>query len=595
MKQAAKECKGEAFKKRMHAIKDTFISHRQIGEAEAIYRLLPNFHLRDSNIRAVFVPTGFKKSRSRFLQKLNDDQITDDILDSVVKVEGQEGSFVEKSSLLEKYMRRPNALKDLTYCQFSQRYEAVKTLPKNVDPNKFVDGCYTEDTKPKGNDSDEDDDDDFDDSLGHIELDSHKKSDIDYIVTYKTKDMSKNERDKLEKLPKFMELKSVLPGEPPYMKLRKKVAIRFHKHTKGSHEYFFAENQLYSPFTEDDQEMLENETERKCRERFIDSDNNDESTKIWKVKSQLMPHIESVEEGRYMVEESENRERDIGDDLDAMNAQDKDDCKDMGVSEHPEYGLDPESLLESTDEATHDNFYRPIQVENTDELCRQTRLLDSEQRLVLDEILKYAKDLKKSESRNNVKPEPPHLMIHAGAGCGKSLLINLLAQWLELILRKSGEDCSLPYVLKCAPTGTAASIIKGQTLHRAFGFPFSNEYFNLSDKIRDEKRAQLKQLKVVIIDEISMVKSDMLYQLDLRLREITQNMDQKYGGCAVVCFGDLLQLKPVQAKFIFDKPSCKDYHISYDIEPLWHSFKVINLFRTHRQGSDKKYAEILNC
>ena len=54
------------------------------------------------------------------------------------------------------------------------------------------------------------------------------------------------------------------------------------------------------------------------------------------------------------------------------------------------------------------------------------------------------------------------------------------------------------------------------------------------------------------------------------------------------------QLKPVRAKFIFDKPSCKDYHISYDIEPLWNTFDVINLVQNHRQGEDRSYAEVLN-
>ena len=146
-------------------------------------------------------------------------------------------------------------------------------------------------------------------------------------------------------------------------------------------------------------------------------------------------------------------------------------------------------------------------MQELDELCQQSRRLDSEQRLVLDILLKYVRDLEKSESnRNDIQPEAPRLMVHGGAGSGKSFVINLLAQWLEYSFRKSGDDASLPYVLKVAPTGAAASQISGQTLHRAFGFPFSNEFLSLSDKIRDERRAQLEQLKVVIIDEISMVK-----------------------------------------------------------------------------------------
>ena len=105
-----------------------------------MYRIFPNFHLRGSNIKAIFILTGFKKNQSRFLQKLNDDEDTDEILNSVVHIEGVEGSFIEKASLLEKYMRRPNVLRDLTYCQFCQRYEAFKTLPKKIEEENFVDG-----------------------------------------------------------------------------------------------------------------------------------------------------------------------------------------------------------------------------------------------------------------------------------------------------------------------------------------------------------------------------------------------------------------------------------------------------------------------
>ena len=116
------------------------MTDRLVNLKQCIYRKFPNFHLRGSNIKAIFIPTGLKKNQSRFLQKLNDDEDTDEILNSVVHIEGVEGSFIEKASLLEKYMRRPNVLRDLTYCQFCQRYEALKTLPKKIEEENFVDG-----------------------------------------------------------------------------------------------------------------------------------------------------------------------------------------------------------------------------------------------------------------------------------------------------------------------------------------------------------------------------------------------------------------------------------------------------------------------
>jgi len=186
------------------------------------------------------------------------------------------------------------------------------------------------------------------------------------------------------------------------------------------------------------------------------------------------------------------------------------------------------------------------------------------------------------------------LIIQGGAGSGKSTLINILAQRVELILRQSGDDPDKPYVLKAAFTGTAAANIDGMTLHSAFNFNFGNEFLSLGDKIRDEKRDYLKNLALIIIDELSMLKADMLYQLDLRLRELKQNMEDPFGGCSIFLFGDILQLKPVMGRFIFEKPMCSDYNLSHLIDPLWQKFQAILLVQNHRQGEDFMYADILN-
>ena len=64
----------------------------------------------------------------------------------------------------------------------------------------------------------------------------------------------------------------------------------------------------------------------------------------------------------------------------------------------------------------------------------------------------------------------------------------------------------------------------------------------------------MKNLRFVIIDEISMVKADLLYQLDMRLREITQKPEKIFGGIAIYTFGDMLQpdtfLKSLFARII---------------------------------------------
>ena len=138
-------------------------------------------------------------------------------------------------------------------------------------------------------------------------------------------------------------------------------------------------------------------------------------------------------------------------------------------------------------------------------------------------------------------------------------------------------------------------IIEGMTLHSALGFDYSNKHSSLSDKKREIKRAQCQNLKFLIVDEFSMMRSDQLYQVDLRLRELKQN-NRKFGGIAIILLGDPAQLKPVLGRFAFDKPICEDYHLAYGdgSDSLWKSFNVLILTENHRQGNDKIYADLLN-
>ena len=88
--------------------------------------------------------------------------------------------------------------------------------------------------------------------------------------------------------------------------------------------------------------------------------------------------------------------------------------------------------------------------------------------------------------KNPIPPSTSTIVI-GGAGSGKSTVINVLKQWIHLILRKEGDNPDLPYVIVVAPTGTAAANVRGQTLHSAFGFNFDNKHYSLSDKKRDKR------------------------------------------------------------------------------------------------------------
>ena len=188
-----------------------------------------------------------------------------------------------------------------------------------------------------------------------------------------------------------------------------------------------------------------------------------------------------------------------------------------------------------------------------------------------------------------------NVIVLGGAGSGKSTVISSLTQWVHKTLQRAGDDPQSPYIIQTATTGAASVIIEGTTLHSAFSFDFSNKHSSLSDKKREEMRERFKNVKIVIVDEFSMMKVDMLYRLDLRLKELKMN-NKVFGGVSVFLMGDPAQLKPVLGRFTFDKPMSEEYHLAYGdgSDSLWRSFKGIVLTENHRQGNDKAYGDMLN-
>ena len=303
-----------------------------------------------------------------------------------------------------------------------------------------------------------------------------------------------------------------------------------------------------------------------------------------------MEHLEDVEAGTERAKEV--IESNAGVTMDAENEQNNADCEEEVCQEHPDFvAKNPDNLENQNVTASH---YKRIELYSDEQIRTMTTKLDKEQRIVLDIAVDYAKNICKAKNGRLPLPKAPLVIVQGGAGTGKSTVIDAMSQHIEKVLRKEGDDPNNPYLIKAAFTGTAAANIKGQTMHNAFSFNFGNEFLSLGDKARDEKRKLLENLQVVIIDEYSMIKADMLYQLDLRLKEIKQRPDTPFGGVSVFLFGDILQLRPVQAKYIFEEPTSESFYLNYLIDPLWKKFDVIMLITNHRQGEDKVYADILN-
>ena len=559
LQEALRESMSDDLRSRLKKMVSVFITHRQMGESEAYYRIIPSMHMKDSNVKTVFASTGFNPSR--YLEKVEDEEI--DRCEKVVHVEGRKGKYQEKPSLYEKYLRRDCQLQpqvsQLCYAQFVKRYYST---------SKCVDGYNFSPRKVSKSY----------DINGKVNFHDH-------IVTNDYDDLNE-----VHELPMFIKIQHLKPGELPFMKLRSPQVLRYHKFNreKNMHEYLFAELQLYHPHSASDLNnnlMREKECFEICQETFSKS-------MITNVKSKIMEHLESVEDGLERAKELQNT---IGDMLDPQNEQDQAECEAEGVQDNPDFvSCDPLNIAEDQEVSSSiPGLFKTVTLEADENLIELTNSLDMDQRMVLQRMLNFAKEIKMSRNRPK-QLKPPLLIVQGGAGAGKSLLIKVVSQWFEKILRQAGDDPNKPYILLTAFTGCAAANIDGMTIHSAFNFNFGNEYLSLGDKIRDQKRDFLRNLKAVIIDEAFVLKADDFYKFDLRMRELMQNTEEAFGGCSVLLLGDILQLRPVLGRFIFEEPICENYHLPFLIDPLWQKFEVIFLTYNHRQGEDRPYAEILN-
>ena len=454
----------------------------------------------------------------------------------------------------------------------------VKMYDPDTKGNKLEDGTKQDEDESE----DSEDEENFSDSIKKY----GKEAKFHHIV--------KNDGKPGKKLPKYIKLERPFPGEPKFLKKRKHPkALRFFKVKQANDpvRFFLQELMFYTYFDEVTYDKWHNDDI--CTEAYLKKE-----SEIKAVKKQVMEWIDDIDEARYCVAEAlknDDEVKEVETVLDPENKRDNEECE--------EEGYEPDPMFEHLDRGNHsendflpsNNWCKTIDLKNDDELSIETQLLDNNQRKALDIFLKFGRDVVKARHSNKVMPEAPRLVVIGGAGSGKSTLIKCLNQWLQKILQKPGDDPQTPYILSTATTGAASVIIEGMTLHTGVGLDFSNKHSSLSDKKREMKRDQCKNLRLLIIDEFSMMKSDQLYQVDLRLRELKQN-NKVFGGVAICLLGDPAQLKPVKGRFVFEKPVCADYHLEYGdgSSTLWRKFQVICLTQNHRQGDDKKYADMLN-
>lgn len=148
----------------------------------------------------------------------------------------------------------------------------------------------------------------------------------------------------------------------------------------------------------------------------------------------------------------------------------------------------------------------------------------------------------------NFVNQTDHLIFLTGkAGTGKTTLLKYI------------KEHTMKQMAVVAPTGVAAINAGGSTIHSFFQFPFTpflpalkdngDQDFSKSNlpvlKYSAQRLAIFRKLELLVIDEISMVRADLLDQVDITLRQTRRKWHQPFGGVQVMLIGDMHQLPPV--------------------------------------------------
>jgi len=210
-----------------------------------------------------------------------------------------------------------------------------------------------------------------------------------------------------------------------------------------------------------------------------------------------------------------------------------------------------------------------------------------------NEMFRLAAELVTQSSRN--------IFLTGKAGTGKTTFLKYIK-----------ENCPKQIAI-VAPTGVAAINAGGVTMHSFFQLPFSpfipdaggfrdqNEETttrnSLLSKLRmtTDKKKILQELELLIIDEISMVRCDMLDAVDAVLRHIRRRYNERFGGVQVLFIGDMFQLPPVikenewrLLKEFYSSPYFFDSLVVKEEPPVYIEFNKI-----YRQ-SEERFINVLN-
>ena len=192
------------------------------------------------------------------------------------------------------------------------------------------------------------------------------------------------------------------------------------------------------------------------------------------------------------------------------------------------------------------------------------------------------------ETALDVMMSGANVFLTGEAGTGKSTLV-------REFLRRCDRECVV-----LAPTGIAALNAGGTTIHSQMTLkPGLLNPLTLEPLTDGSHCRVLRMAKTIVVDEVSMVRSDLFCAMDARLREVASGVrkDMPFGGKQMILVGDFMQLPPVvsdgeERKFLGERLGGV---FAFETD-LWAAamFRTVFLKTVHRQSGDALFRKVLN-
>ncbi|XP_069114560.1 uncharacterized protein [Argopecten irradians] len=537
--QACQEIKegNHDIKQQVRHIGNKFLTHVEVCAQEAAYLVL-QMPLRHCSRSVVFINTSEEANRTFLLKPLKE---LEDL--------PEHSTDIESDNNIKRYQRRPKALQQCCLAEFFSKFDTLFPKKSSKTLLKQAEVVLPEDIE------------DLDEEI--ICNEGTEKDSVDETTTldeYVMKNGSVLKRRKTSKILRYIRYNRALDQK----------------------NFFREQLMLFLPWRDETKDLLGKfHTYEESHAYHIDVIHNNKG----KIEAPNADIIESVEDNIQQfsnediaVTESQHIEEIHGQETSVPSAYYG--C--FNPSENQKrYDLASDFGISRKQLDTEETFVNDI---SNEEYLNLVKTLNKKQRLFFDHVLHWFK----------TEQAPLYCFLTGGAGVGKSVVTTALYQAVTRYFAKCLADSpnDIKAVL-CAPTGKAAHNIGGRTIHSLFCIPANQgfKYKPLDSQQLDTLRVKLNSLKVIFIDEISMVGNRMFNYINMRLQQIFATT-VAFGGVSVIAIGDLFQLKPVMDCWIFEDMK-EDYGAIGS--NLWKdNFQIFELSEIMRQREDGEFALLLN-